>query len=156
MYFWHWCVTLDPGGWNWVSALRIVQTLTSRTKMKRQELKNTEMWHTWFMGHIMAVWGLAAEKGKQAVSNHFGGEKALGWLQLRMVPSLSVHNFSTLSLFVSFFLATDVLPLSLLSPASLHFYCISFSLSSLLSFCLPSAFPGCSLQYFTELYMSVA
>lgn len=101
------------------------------------------------MGHIMAVSGLLAE---QAVSDHFGGKKPLGDCSCSAI-SLSVRNFSTLFRFVPSFLTAYVLPQSLLPSL----VCLP-PFHPLLSFfhCLPAAFPGRSLQYFTELCVSVA
>lgn len=105
----------------------------------KHKFKNTEMWHMWFMGHFMAVSGFLAGEGEQAVSEHFAWEKkALGWLNQCSVSSLSVCNFSTLSLFVSFFLTACILPQSLLS-ASLLFFFLSVSPS-------PSPVALCSIS----------
>lgn len=41
----------------------------------KDKFKNTEMWHMWFMGHIMAVSGFLAGEGEQAVSEHFAGKE---------------------------------------------------------------------------------
>lgn len=104
----------------------------------------------WFMRRIMAVSGLLGEKGEQAESDHFGGKKPPGWLQLARCSAifLLVPNFYTLSLFIPFFLTayvpTPVAPQSLL-PSRLYLppFCLSFSVLSL------------PLQYFTELCVSV-
>lgn len=115
-------------------------------KWKDKSWKNTELWHMWFMGHIMAVSGLAAEKGKQAVSDHFGGEKALGWLQLSIEPSLSLS--ATFSLCLSSSLSLWP-PMFCPGPSSLHFYLFLH----FIPFVSLSVF---SLQYFTEPCVSVA
>lgn len=112
----------------------------------------------WFMGHIMAVSGLLAKKGVQPVSDHSGGEKkALGWLRLSVVPSFSLSLTFPLCLPSSFsFWPSMFCP----SPSTVPppFTSVYSSLLSLLSLfqCLLSAFPSCSLQYFTELCASVA
>lgn len=83
------------------------------------------MWHMWFMGNSMAVSGLVAGKGKPAVSQPLGGGKVRRWLQLRMVSSLSVHNFYSRSLSSRSFWLPMFCP-CLSSVPSFHLY-----------FCLP-------------------
>ncbi len=92
----------------------------------------------WFMGHIMAVSGPLAEKGEQAVSDHFGGKKPAGdcssaQCHLSLCPQL-FHCVSP-RLFLS--------DRQCSAPVPPPFTSISSSLSSLLSFFqwLPSAFP---------------
>lgn len=123
MHLWHWCVTWDPEPRNWVSAFRIVQTFNSSVEMKRRELKNTEMWHMWFMGHIMAVSGFPSREGRAGSVRSLVGKSPWVTAAQCSAISLSVHNFSTLFLFISFFLTAYVLPQSLLSPSSLLVYC---------------------------------
>lgn len=115
--------------------------------------QNEKQWKTvkcdvWFMGYIMSVSGLPAEKGEQAMSDHSGGKKSPGVTAAQPgAIFLTVPNFSTLSLCIPLSLNALYRTSPLLSPLSFY------------PFCLPlSVFPAPlarSLQYFTELCVNV-
>lgn len=142
---------------NGVSALRIVQTFTSSTKMKRQQLEKLwnvrcDLWGILWL--FQASW--QRREWSQFLIILVGKKSPRVTAAQCSAIFLPVPYFSTLSPFVLSFWPSMFCP----SPSTVPppFTSVYSSLLSLLSLfqCLLAAFPGCSLQYFTELCASVA
>lgn len=107
---------------NGVSALRIVQTFTSSTKMKRQQLEKLwnvrcDLWGILWL--FQASW--QRREWSQFLIILVGKKSPRVTAAQCSAIFLPVPYFSTLSPFVLFFLTVYVLPQSLHSASSLHF-----------------------------------
>ena len=127
---------------NGASALRIVQTFTSSTKMKRQQLEKLwnvrcDLWGVLWL--FQASW--QRRECSQFLIILVGKKSPRVTAAQCSAIFLPVPYFSTLSPFVLFFLTVYVLPQSLYSPSSLHFCLllsfIPFVFIPVSSLCLP-------------------